>query len=71
MAVQQVQYDEQRRIAAAPPPPAPNPMAPVAAPAIQGSTAGTMLPARVGAGRRALRTDITGVGTGGLSIPGA
>lgn len=71
MAVQQTQYQEQQAIATAPPPPAPNPTAIAAASAIEGSTALSMAPSRQGTGRRALRTDISGVGTGGLSIPGA
>jgi type II secretory pathway pseudopilin PulG len=71
MSVQQAQQDEQRRIANAAPPPPPNEAASVAAPAVQ--ELGPK-PTRAGMGRRSMRTDITGpsgVGAGGLSIPGA
>jgi len=80
MALQKAQAEEQKRIAEAPPPPAPQETAKVAASAAELPIAATTaagaemaIPARIGLSRRKLRTDVTSVagGTGGLSIPGA
>ncbi|NBS69810.1 hypothetical protein EBT31_12995 [bacterium] len=62
---QQKQYEEQMRISSAPPPPSPNPVAQMAAPALMESAATAPLEARKGMGRRKMRTDVTS-----LSIPG-
>jgi len=69
MARQQAQYDEQRAIAMAPPPPGPAKSADVAGSALE--TSGGAAPAaamRAGVGRKKLRKDLAG-GAGGLSIP--
>ena len=69
MARQQTQYEEQRAIAMAPPPPGPVKSADVAGSALE--TSGGAAPAaaiRQGVGRKKLRKDLAG-GIGGLSIP--
>lgn len=60
------QYEEQMRISSAPPPPAPNPVAEVSAPALMQSAATAPLEAKKGVGRRKTRTDVST-----LSIPAA
>ncbi len=82
MAFQRAQQAEQRAIAMATPPPAPEKVATAAMSAVESPTAATGVPGatagqtaagelaiRAGIGRRKLRTDVAG-GTGGLSIPG-
>ena len=74
MAIQREQMAEQKRIAEAPPPPAPARSAMSAASAVETMPAAAAedmaIPVRRGFGRRQLRTDIAG-GAGGLSIPAA
>ena len=68
MSTQQAQYREQLAISNAPPPPAPNQGAMVAAPAIETMNQATAQSMRAGTGRRKLRTDLPQMTT--LAIPG-
>lgn len=64
-ARQAAQYEEQMRIANAPPPPAPNPVAQAMQPALETPTVeGVAAPTAKGTGRRKMRTDFSG-----LNIP--
>lgn len=68
-ARQEVQYQEQRAIAMAPPPPGPVKSADVAGSALETMDGAAPAAAiRKGVGRKKLRKDLAG-GTGGLSIP--
>ena len=68
MEVQQAQYREQLAISNAPPPPAPNEGAMVAASAIESVDQATGQSTRAGTGRRKLRTDMPQMSA--LAIPG-
>jgi len=69
MALQQARYEEQKKIANAPPPPAPNPVAEVSAPALEMANMSGATMAK-GIGRKKLRADIPGgAGGGTLGIP--
>ena len=68
MDLQQAQYREQLAISNAPPPPAPNEGAMVAASAIESVDQATGQTTRAGTGRRKLRTDKPQMTT--LAIPG-
>jgi len=68
MEVQQAQYREQLAISNAPPPPAPNEGAMVAASAIESVNQATGQSTRAGTGRRKLRTDMPQMSA--LAIPG-
>ena len=67
-AAQKAQYQEQLAISRAAPPPAPNPGAMAAAPALETMDQTTAQTIRAGTGRRKLRTDLMPVAT--LGIPG-
>ena len=69
MDLQQAQYREQLAISNAPPPPAPNEGAMVAASAIESVDQATGQTTRAGTGRRKLRTDMPQ--STALTIPGA
>lgn len=67
MAAQKAQYQEQLAISKAPPPPAPNPGAMAAAPALEITNQATTQSMRAGTGRKKLRTDLVPVSA--LNIP--
>jgi len=68
-AAQKAQYQEQLAISRAAPPPAPNPGAMAAMPALETMDQTTKQTIRAGMGRRKLRTDLPQMSA--LAIPGA
>jgi len=68
-AAQKAQYQEQLAISRAAPPPAPNPGAMAATPALETMDQTTKQTIRAGMGRRKLRTDLPQMSA--LAIPGA
>lgn len=69
LKIQKRQYEEQKAVATAPPPPAPIAGAATAAPALEDAMAVAPSAIRMGYGRRRMRTDIAGATPSILSIP--